>query len=224
MNIDNILSIVDTKISSLNCDDYSLLLGKEHEDLIRFSNNSIDVFDNIENISISIYLGKDKKRAGGVLYNLDENSILKYIDSLFQFCNDSPINNDYTSLPLGPFNYAHKNMINDELSIDHESMIDHVEVSINSALKAGASRVSGSFTSSKSEILLKTSNGTELTDKYNTNLLNLRAFSTTNSSGHGLSCSSSIRNIDSENAGIKAGSGETIFFLDMLYALTRLII
>ena len=47
MNIDDILSIVDTKISSLNCDDYSLLLSKEHEDLIRFSNNSIDVFDNI---------------------------------------------------------------------------------------------------------------------------------------------------------------------------------
>ena len=52
MNIDNIISIIEKKISSLDYDDYSLLLSKDHEDLIRFSNNSINVFDVIENISI----------------------------------------------------------------------------------------------------------------------------------------------------------------------------
>ena len=55
MNLNNILSIVENKISSLNCDDYSFLLSKEHEDLIRFSNNSINIFDSTENISIEIY-------------------------------------------------------------------------------------------------------------------------------------------------------------------------
>ena len=79
MNIDNIISIIEKKISSLDYDDYSLLLSKDHEDLIRFSNNSINVFDVIENISIEIYIGKDKKRASGVLYNLDERSILSLI-------------------------------------------------------------------------------------------------------------------------------------------------
>ena len=205
MTLDYLLSLLENKISSITYDDFSFIIVKDVEDLIRFSNNEITVFATTENISIEIYMGKDKKRTIGETTNLDEQSISNFINLLSKQCADSPINNDYTSLPPGPFNYDHKNMINDELSIDHESMIDHVEVSINSALKAGASRVSGSFTSSKSEILLKTSNGTELTDKYNTNLLNLRAFSTTNSSGHGLSCSSSIRDIDSENAGIKAG-------------------
>ena len=114
MNLNNILSIVENKISSLNCDDYSFLLSKEHEDLIRFSNNSINVFDNTENIAIEIYLGKDKKRASGVVYNLDETSIINYLDSLFQYCNDSPMNNDYTHLPSGPFTYE----INKHIDID----------------------------------------------------------------------------------------------------------
>ena len=114
MNIDNIISIIEKKISSLDSDDYSLLLSKDHEDLIRFSNNSVNVFDIIENISIEIYIGKDKKRASGVLYNLDERSILAYIDSLFQYCIDSPINNDYTHLPSGPFTYE----INKHIEID----------------------------------------------------------------------------------------------------------
>ena len=205
MNIDNVLSIVETKLSSLNCDDYSLLLSKEHEDLIRFSNNSIDVFDNIENISISLYIGKDKKRAGGVLYNLDENSILRYIDSLFKFCNDSPINNDYTNLPTGPFHYSSNRSIGIDEVNNYESIIDHVENSINSGLQSGASRVCGSFTSTKSEIFLKTSTGIESHDDSFTNLLNIRAFTESKSSGHGISCSSSINDIDSKNAGLIAG-------------------
>ena len=99
MNIDNIISIIEKKISSLDSDDYSLLLSKDHEDLIRFSNNSVNVFDVIENISIEIYIGKDKKRASGVLYNLDERSILTYIDSLFQYCIDSPVSYTHLTLP-----------------------------------------------------------------------------------------------------------------------------
>ena len=205
MTLNHILSLLESKISSINCDDFSFMVVKDVEDLIRFSNNTITVFATTENICIEIYIGKDKKRTIGEITNLDEQSISNFIHSLSKQCDDSSINNDYTSLPSGPFNYVHKNITDDEPSISHESMIDHVEVSINSALKAGASRVSGSFTSSKSEILLKTSTGAELTDKSNTHLLNLRAFSTTNSSGHSLSCSSSIRDIDSENAGIKAG-------------------
>ena len=45
MNIDDIISIIEKKISSLDSDDYSLLLSKDHEDLIRFSNNSLNVFN-----------------------------------------------------------------------------------------------------------------------------------------------------------------------------------
>ncbi|MBH59550.1 MAG: hypothetical protein CMO19_03920 [Thaumarchaeota archaeon] len=205
MNINNILSIIETKISTLDFDDYSLLLSNDHEDLIRFSNNSVNVFDVIENISIEIYIGKDKKRASGVLYNLDENSILSYIDSLFQYCIDSPINNDYTALPSGPFNYGQNQFENRFDSDNHESIIDHVENSINQGLKSGASRVCGSFTSTISEIILKTSTGIETHDKSITNLLNVRAFTESKSSGHGLSCSSSIRDIDSSSAGTDAG-------------------
>ena len=205
MNLNNILSIVENKISSLNCDDYSFLLSKEREDLIRFSNNSINIFDSTENIAIEIYLGKDKKRASGVIYNLDETSIINYLDSLFQYCNDSPINNDYTHLPSGPFTYE----INKHIEIDqinnYESIIDHVENSINYALQHGASRVCGSFTSRMSEIILITSAGVESKDESITNLLNIRAFTESKSSGHGLSCSSSIDDIDSEKAGIDAG-------------------
>ena len=205
MNIDNIISIIEKKISSLDSDDYSLLLSKDHEDLIRFSNNSVNVFDIIENISIEIYIGKDKKRASGVLYNLDERSILAYIDSLFQYCIDSPINNDYTSLPSGPFDYGEIPSMNVSQSINYESIIDHVENSINHGLQSGASRVCGSFTSTTSEIFLKTSTGIESVDKSITNLLNVRAFTESKSSGHGLSCASSINDIDSSNAGFDAG-------------------
>ena len=89
---------------------------------------------------------------------------------------------------------------------NHESIIDHVENSINYALQEGASRVCGSFTSRISEIILKTSAGIDLTDKSITNLLNIRAFTESKSSGHGISCSSSINNIDSKHAGIDAGN------------------
>ena len=54
MNINNILSIIETKISTLDFDDYSLLLSNDHEDLIRFSNNSVNVFDVIELSLINI--------------------------------------------------------------------------------------------------------------------------------------------------------------------------
>ena len=206
MNLDYILSVIEKKLSSFNCDDYSFLLSKNHEDLIRFSNNTINIFDNVENISISIYLGQDKKRVSGVIYNLNEDSILIYLDSLLQYCKDSPINNDYTQLPSGPFDYSLKRPIEINQTTNYESIIDHVENSINYALQEGASRVCGSFTSRFSEIILKTSAGIDLKDESITNLLNIRAFTESKSSGHGISCSSSIKDIDSKHAGIDAGN------------------
>lgn len=206
MVLDNILSILESPISSLNSDDFSIIVVKNNEDLIRFSNNNIDVFDTIDNVFVEIYLGKDKKRAIGSTSNLDENSLVNFINSLFKQCNDSPISQDYVNLPSGPFIYAN-NVASKNISINNfELMLDHVELSINSALKAGASRVSGSFMSSTTEILLKTSAGANSIDKSNTHLLNLRAFSKSNSSGHGLSCSSSINGIDSKKAGERAGT------------------
>ena len=128
MTLNHILSLLESKISSINCDDFSFMVVKDVEDLIRFSNNTITVFATTENICIEIYIGKDKKRTIGETTNLDEQSISNFIHSLSKQCDDSSINNDYTSLPSGPFNYVHKNITDDEPSISHESMIDHVEV------------------------------------------------------------------------------------------------
>ena len=82
MTLNHILSLLESKISSINCDDFSFMVVKDVEDLIRFSNNAITVFATTENICIEIYIGKDKKRTIGETTNLDEQSISNFIHSL----------------------------------------------------------------------------------------------------------------------------------------------
>ena len=83
MTLDYLLSLLENKISSIPYDDFSFIIVKDIEDLIRFSNNEITVFATTENISIEIYMGKDKKRTIGETTNLDEQSISNFINSEF---------------------------------------------------------------------------------------------------------------------------------------------
>ena len=80
MTLDYLLSLLENKISSITYDDFSFIIVKDVEDLIRFSNNEITVFATTENISIEIYIGKDKKRTIGETTNLDEQSISNFIN------------------------------------------------------------------------------------------------------------------------------------------------
>ncbi|MGI0091197.1 MAG: TldD/PmbA family protein, partial [Nitrososphaerales archaeon] len=80
-----------------------------------------------------------------------------------------------------------------------------VKQSIDRAVQTGALRASGSLNTECTDLYILTSAGASGNDKQSQMLLNVRAFSDDNSSGHGLSCCSYLSDFEPELAGERAG-------------------
>src|SRR5579884_1928675 len=164
----------------LGCDDVSILGYQIDESQVRFSNNSITLVNNVREITLQVYLTKERRRILGSTFNPTEQGINKFIDNIFTSCRSLPRSED-------------------------SDLVGFVKQAIDSSLGSGAKRVSGSLNTSSLEAFIQTSGGA--TGKYFSSemLLNVRAFAEDNASGHGLCCTSYVSDFDPENAGRIAG-------------------
>jgi PmbA protein len=188
---------------NLGCSDVSIIGENSNDSQVRFSNNTITLVNNVQDITLVVYLAKDKKRILGATYNPSEEGIRKFVNNLHISCLSLPESQDYTPLPAGPFTYQRE--ANFDSKVEDAEIVDFAGEAIDQALKAGAKRVSGSLNTESSEISIRTSAGASGTDRRSMMLLNVRAFADDNASGHGLSCSSYVSDFRPGKAGYTAG-------------------
>lgn len=188
---------------SLGCSDVSIIGEISNNSQVRFSNNTITLVNNVQEITLEVYLAKDKKRIVGATYNPSEEGVKKFVNNLLASCLSLPENEDYTPLPPGPF--AYRGTGNFDPKVQDAEIVEYTGEAIDQALKSGANRVSGSLNTSSSELLIRTSAGAAGKDHVSMMLLNVRAFAEDNASGHGLSCSSYVSDFTPGKAGYTAG-------------------
>jgi PmbA protein len=187
----------------LGCDDVSILGYQIDESQVRFSNNSITLVNNVREITLQVYLTKERRRILGSTFNPTEQGINKFIDNIFTSCRSLPRSEDYVALPK--VDTRHDGRANFDERVKDADLVGFVKQAIDSSLGSGAKRVSGSLNTSSLEAFIQTSGGA--TGKYFSSemLLNVRAFAEDNASGHGLCCTSYVSDFDPENAGRIAG-------------------
>ncbi|MCP8320126.1 MAG: TldD/PmbA family protein, partial [archaeon] len=179
--------------------------AKSNENLIRFSNNSITVNKNIKNLELFLYLAKDKKRIMGSTSNPSIKEIKEFTLNLIKACEELSPSPDYTPLPKIETRYLLHGIYDEKLVGDEIKLIEFVKEVIDAGLKAGANRVSGSLMASEENLVILTSGNATGKDKRTKILLNVRAFSDKEASGHGLSCAARLRDFNPYEAGKEAG-------------------
>ncbi|MHB8567427.1 MAG: TldD/PmbA family protein [Nitrososphaerales archaeon] len=185
------------------CSDVSIIASKSNDSQVRFSNNAITLVNNVRNLTFDVYLAKDRKRIVGTSNNPTDHGVKRFIESLARSCASLPPSDDYVPLPSGPFKYEkHGNF---DPKVQDADLIGYVGETIDSGVRAGAFRISGSLNTESTEFMVLTSAGASGRDRQSMMLMNVRAFCEDNASGHGLSCTSYLSDFDPTRAGQSAG-------------------
>ena len=203
INLEDLAETAMVEATRQHCSDVAITTSRMNDAQVRFANNSITLVNNVRNVTLDVYVAKDRKRIVGTTYNPSESGIRRFIDHLVRSCESLPPSQEYVGLPMGPFTYSSNS--NFDPKIAYANLVDYVKQAIDHTLAAGAVRVSGSLNTENSEIFLTTSAGLRGHDQSSQILLNVRAFNDDNASGHGLACSSYLSDFNSEIAGERAG-------------------
>lgn len=202
--LDEVAETVLSEAKQHGCDDASVICTQSNDSQVRFANNSITLVDNVRNLTLELYVSKQKRRILGASYNTTRKGIEKFVENLVKSCEALPQSEEYVPLPQGSFHYA--GQANFDSKVEDAPLVDYVAQTIDRAIHAGAVRVSGSLNTESTDTVILTTGGASGKDRQSQILLNVRAFADDNSSGQGLSCSSYISDFRPEEAANRAGN------------------
>jgi len=197
---------IDTA-KALGVDDAVALGARGADSMIRFANNSVTVANRVEESELTVYLASKRRRALASTSNLQTAAVKKFVRDLFSSMEGLPESN-YVPLPDKPSRYsASKAGYDRRLASLEEELPGMAEAAISAATEAGGKRSAGVINAGKVTVAILTTTGTRGIDSRTAITLNIRSFAEKESSGHGLSCSSSLSGFDPEEAGRRAGEG-----------------
>jgi len=174
--------------------------------MLRFSNNSITVLQAWNTITPMIYLSLGPKRTGSIVEDPTPEAITATMESLVKTVKLMKPGDVDSRLPQGPFSYRPiQHNYDADVSSSTDKLAEAVETSINSALSAGAKRVSGVLVATEWNRTLQTSTESRGKEKGTLLELTVRAFVDADSSGQGVSCSTTFQDFNPESAGKEAG-------------------
>ncbi len=207
MNPDEIASLIVAEGEKLGASDVSAIISEEKKHMLRFSNNSLTVLQTWNTITPTIHVQIGSKRAGCALEDPTPVAITLAIETLIKTMKLMRPGDVESRLPQGPFTYRG---VTDNYDRRVYSSTDEltraVETSIDSALNTGAKRVSGVLVATEWKRILETSTGSEGKECGTLLELTVRAFVDADSSGQGVSCSTTFQNFNPEVAGREAGT------------------
>jgi len=172
--------------------------------MARFANDSVTVMNGVDESGVSVYLSKGGRRVLGGSSNPEGGSLERFLGVLYKSLLSLP--KDPKHVPLPPRAWSFSPRPDHDKGLGSEGLVaDSAMEAISSARGAGARRSAGSVETSVLSHYLLTSNGTVGRETSAKALLNVRAFTSKDASGHGLSCSSSARDFRPGEAGRTAG-------------------
>jgi PmbA protein len=189
----------------LGVDDAVSLAASGRDRMIRFANNSVTVVNQVEETELTVYLARDGRRAIASTSNVDEADVKKFVSDLYGSMKGlSRV--EYVPLPKKALRFNPSPYLYDkELDGVGERLPELARRAIDSSLEAGGKRSAGVIDASSVSYAILTSTGTRGRDARTSITLNIRSFGDNDSSGHGLSCSSTLSGFDPEEAGGRAG-------------------
>ncbi|MDV3277376.1 MAG: TldD/PmbA family protein [Nitrososphaerales archaeon] len=189
----------------LGADDAVALTVNNLEKMVRFANNSATVIKGIDEMELTVYLAKGKRRAIASTSNPLESNVKRFVGDLFASLKGLTVS-DYVPLPSKAMKYRpNRERYDRKIQNLGEKLPDLAARAINASLKAGAKRSAGVIEASAVAYHILTSTGTQGADARTSITLNIRSFSENDASGHGLSCSADMAGFDPEEAGKRAG-------------------
>jgi PmbA protein len=175
------------------------------DQMIRFANDSLTVAKKTEESVVSVYLAKNGKRIVGGSTNTDEEGLGAFVERLYKTMVNLTKEPVYAKLPDRPSKLKRAGAFDRGLGDAEKEVSEFASEAIAAAHAAGARRSAGALEASLVSSYLLSSNGTEGHDTTSSILLNIRSFTERNASGHGLSCSSTMKGFRPAEAGRRAG-------------------
>ncbi len=189
----------------LGVDEAIFVSASGNDQMIRFANDSLTVAKKTEESVVSVYLAKNGKRIVGGSTNTDEESLSAFVERLYKTMVNLSKEPVYAKLPGRPSKFKRAGTFDKRLGDAEKEVSEFASEAIDAAHAAGARRSAGALEASLVSSYLLSSNGTEGHDTTSSILLNIRSFTERNASGHGLSCSSTLKGFRPAEAGRRAG-------------------
>jgi len=191
------------KASALGADEViaKTTIGKYRQ--VRFSNNQVDTTVAWNDYTIDVALSWKKRLVATQIHNFEY--VNESIKKLFELAKVSKENPAFGGFAKGNFRYQENRA--DEKLRDIENLTDYVFEAIRASEKEVGSQInSGGILFTKFEdVYLVSSGGPVGVDKRSAIELSIRAFSQREASGHGVECSSTLKDFKPSRAGMKAG-------------------
>ena len=189
----------------LGAEDAVFISSAASEQMVRFANDSLSVAKKIEERVLSVYLAKDAKRIVGVSTNVESEGVDEFVKRLYKTLTNLSRDASYVPLPNKARRFEKPGPYDPKAGEAEKEVAEFARLAIESAREAGAKRSAGSVTAELGSVDILTSSGTTGHDVGSSALLNIRSFVDAKASGHGLSCSSTLKGIDAAAAGRRAG-------------------
>lgn len=170
---------------------------------VRFSNNQVDITVAWNNYVTDVALAWKKRVVATQIRNFaNVDASLEQLMKLAKVSKENPL---FGGFAKGNFRYAESEA--DKKIGELENLTDYVFEAINAAEKEAKCKIdSGGILFTKFEnVYLASSEGPMGVDKRSAIELSIRVFSEKEASGHGVECSSTLRNFTPARAGAKAG-------------------
>lgn len=179
---------------------------RSHDQMVRFSNNSITVVNSWQNEVPTIYLVSNRRRAACRIEEQNPKNLDKVVKELVASMKVTPQGEVDFELPHGPFKYQDIEGVYDKRIAEAETqLVDAAESAINSTKKEGAERASGVVMCSDWEHYVLTSAGTSGSGKGTQIEITVRAFAADDATGQGVSIATNLDGFDPSRAGVTAG-------------------
>jgi len=206
MDLEGVNETVIRAAKDAGADESASLMVVSDEVMTRFANDSLTVCKKIRGASLFVYMTKNRSRIVGASSNPEVSAVERFVGELYYSLVSLPKDPDFAELPAGARSYGSASARRRKRLLSSEDEVPELSArAIEAARSAGAKRTAGALESSHLEVDILTSTGTRGHDEGSKLLLNVRAFGDGEASGHGLSCSSTLREFDPERAGSLAG-------------------
>lgn len=189
----------------LGADEAILISVVSDERMARFANSTVTVSKSVTESGTEVYLSKGGRRIIGTSSNPEKASLERFVGLLYKSMMALPKDPGHVPLPARGRKYGPRRAHDRRLESAEGLLAGYVEEAIGSAESEGARRVAGSLEAGVTSHHIATSTGTVGADTGARILLNVRAFTDRDASGHGLSCSATARGLSPEVAGKRAG-------------------
>jgi PmbA protein len=206
MKANEVAAVLLSRCRKGGASDVVVLVSENEEAMVRFSNNEISICNDIKETNAFIFVICQRRRAGTSIADMSKRSLEATADRLIDAANRSPPSEHYEPLPSGPFAYDRALLRSKEVSLDPKATIGWVKEAVQAALRAGASRASGSLTARNTTITIRTTGEADGVAKRSGIELSLRAFGEGLASGHAVCVATREQDFDPRLTGTEAGN------------------